>query len=71
MMFLMKVIPKPKFLQVFHTIRSRALIERYDCKRQILLVDVVYGISDEMEVGVNNSVGYTARVNLICGDDEL
>jgi hypothetical protein len=53
--------------RVFHTAISRSLIEGYDCNRQILLVDVLYGISDEMEVGVNISVGYT--VTLI-GDNE-
>jgi hypothetical protein len=31
---------------VFHTVISRGLIEGYDCKRQILLVVVVYGFSD-------------------------
>lgn len=46
---------------------SRGLIERYDCKRLMLLIGVVYGISDELEAGVNISVGYT--VTLI-GDDE-
>jgi hypothetical protein len=30
-----------------------------DSKGQILLVGVVYGISDEMEVDVNNSAGCT------------
>jgi hypothetical protein len=54
-------------ITVFHTTISRGLIEEYDCKRQILLVGVLYGISDEMEVGVNTSAGYT--VTLI-GDNE-
>jgi hypothetical protein len=53
---------------MYHTAISRGLIERYDCKRQILLVSVVYGISDETEVGVNNSVGHT--VTLLSGDVE-
>jgi hypothetical protein len=52
---------------VSHIVISRGLIEIYDCKRQILLVDVVCGICDEMEVGVKSFVGCT--VNLI-GDDE-
>jgi hypothetical protein len=46
-------------IRVFHTAISRGLIERYDCKRRILLVGVVCGISGEMEVGVNGSVGFT------------
>jgi hypothetical protein len=56
-----------KLIRVFHIVISRGLIERYDYKRHIHLVDVVYGICDEMGVGVNTSVGYT--VNLI-GDDD-
>jgi hypothetical protein len=54
-------------IRVFHTVISRSLIEGYGCKGQILLVGVLYGISDEMEVGVNTSVGYT--ITLI-GDNE-
>jgi hypothetical protein len=52
---------------VFHTVISRGFIEGYDCRRRVLLVDVLYGISDEMEVGVNNSARYTAT--LICGNE--
>jgi hypothetical protein len=52
---------------VFQTVISRGLIERYDCKKQILLVGVVYGISEEMEVDVNTSVWYT--VTVIGGDE--
>jgi ABC-type protease/lipase transport system fused ATPase/permease subunit len=51
----------------FYTVTSRGLIEGYDCKWQILLVGVFYGISDEMAVGVNSSVGYL--VTLIGGDE--
>jgi hypothetical protein len=54
-------------IRVVHMVISRGLIERYDCKRLMLLIGVVYGISDELEAGVNISVGYT--VTLI-GDDE-
>jgi hypothetical protein len=50
-------------IRVLHIVISRDLIERHDCKRQILLVGVVYGISDETEVGVNNSVDYTVTLN--------
>jgi hypothetical protein len=54
-------------IRVFHTVISKGFIERHNCKRQILLVGVVYGIFDEMEVGVNNVVEYT--VTLIGGDE--
>jgi hypothetical protein len=43
--------------RAFNTVISRGLIERYDCKKQILLFGVVYGISDQMEVGVNSLLG--------------
>lgn len=42
----------------FHKVISRGFIERHECKMQILLVGVVYGIFDETEVGINNSVEY-------------
>lgn len=41
-------------IKVFRRVISRGVIERYDCKRQILLVGVVAGISDEMVVDVSN-----------------
>jgi hypothetical protein len=49
-------------IKVFHTLISRGLIAGYDCKRQILLADVLYGISDETELGVNSSIGYTVTL---------
>lgn len=46
----------------FHKVISRGFIERHECKRLILLVGVVYGIFNETEVGVNNSVEYTVTL---------
>jgi hypothetical protein len=56
-----KVLQDVIEIRVFHTVRGRGLIERYDCKRQMYLVGVVYVISD----GVNNLVGYTTTAILL------
>jgi hypothetical protein len=52
---------------MFHAVTCRGLIKGYDGQWQVVLVVVVYGVSDEMEVDVNASVWYT--VTLIGGDE--
>jgi hypothetical protein len=52
---------------VFYAAICRGFVKGYGCKPQIVLVGVVYGVSYEMEVGVNGFIWYT--VTLIGGNE--
>jgi hypothetical protein len=43
------------------------LVKRYDCKRQIVHVGLVYSVSDEVQVGMDGFIGYT--IALVGGDE--